>query len=149
VGEEIIADSNQRFLVVDIVEFDEEDESPFVGMLIVKAAQCSSTARPISPRVAYLDAPPSRVPGRSDRYRCQRPDLERIVSRIEGPFASAEGVPQIAGSDMGFGPKQLDDSPSKHFLGSPQSHLFCGPGYPLGRRRGAWWHCPAPAPSRY
>jgi hypothetical protein len=32
VGEEIIADSNQRFRVVDVVAFEEEDESPFVGL---------------------------------------------------------------------------------------------------------------------
>ena len=37
-GEEIIADRNQRFRVVDIVPFDEEDESPLVGLLQVEAA---------------------------------------------------------------------------------------------------------------
>jgi hypothetical protein len=36
--EEIIADYNQRFRVVDVVPLDEEDESPFVGMLKVEAA---------------------------------------------------------------------------------------------------------------
>ena len=36
-GEEIIAGSNQRFLVVDVVRFDEEDQSPFVGQLQVEA----------------------------------------------------------------------------------------------------------------
>jgi hypothetical protein len=37
-GEEIIADKNQRFRVLDVVPFDEEDESPFVGLLQVEAA---------------------------------------------------------------------------------------------------------------
>jgi hypothetical protein len=30
-GEEIIAGDNQRFRVIDVVPFGEEDESPFVG----------------------------------------------------------------------------------------------------------------------
>jgi hypothetical protein len=37
-GEEIIAGSNERFLVIDVVPFAEEDESPFVGMLKVERA---------------------------------------------------------------------------------------------------------------
>lgn len=37
-GEEIIAGGNQRFRVVDVVPFDEEDQSPFVGMVKVAAA---------------------------------------------------------------------------------------------------------------
>jgi hypothetical protein len=37
-GEEIIAGSNEHFRVVDVVPFDEEDESPFVGLLQVEAA---------------------------------------------------------------------------------------------------------------
>ena len=37
-GEEIIAGSNQRFRVVAVVPFEEEDESPFVGLLQVEAA---------------------------------------------------------------------------------------------------------------
>jgi hypothetical protein len=37
-GEEIIAGKNERFRVVDVVPFDEEDESPFVGLLQVEAA---------------------------------------------------------------------------------------------------------------
>ena len=36
--EEIIAGSNQRFRVLDVVPFEEEDESPFVGLLQVEAA---------------------------------------------------------------------------------------------------------------
>jgi hypothetical protein len=36
--EEIIAGNNQRFRVVDVVPFKEEDESPFVGLLQVEAA---------------------------------------------------------------------------------------------------------------
>jgi hypothetical protein len=35
--EEIIAGANQRHRVVDVVPFDEEDESPFVGLLQVAA----------------------------------------------------------------------------------------------------------------
>jgi hypothetical protein len=37
VGEEIIADKNQHFRVLDVVPFDEEDESAFVGLLKVEA----------------------------------------------------------------------------------------------------------------
>jgi len=37
-GEEIIAGNNQRFRVVDIVRFEEEDASPFVGLLQVETA---------------------------------------------------------------------------------------------------------------
>ena len=36
-GEEIIADKNQHFRVIDVVPFEEEDESPFVGLLQVEA----------------------------------------------------------------------------------------------------------------
>ena len=36
--EEIIAGENQRFRVLDVVPFDEEDESPFVGLLQVEAS---------------------------------------------------------------------------------------------------------------
>jgi hypothetical protein len=37
-GEEIIAGSNQHFRVIAVVPFEEEDESPFVGLLQVEAA---------------------------------------------------------------------------------------------------------------
>jgi hypothetical protein len=37
-GEEIHFDAGQRFRVVDVVPFEEEDESPFVGLLQVEAA---------------------------------------------------------------------------------------------------------------
>jgi hypothetical protein len=37
-GEEIHLDAGQRFRVVDVVPFEEEDESPFVGLLRVEAA---------------------------------------------------------------------------------------------------------------
>jgi hypothetical protein len=36
-GEEIIAGGNQRFRVLDVVPFEDEDESPFVGLLQVVA----------------------------------------------------------------------------------------------------------------
>jgi hypothetical protein len=38
VGEEILVGNGRRFRVVDLVPFDEEDESPFVGLLQVEAA---------------------------------------------------------------------------------------------------------------
>jgi hypothetical protein len=37
-GEEIIAGSNHRFRVLDVVPFEEEDESLFVGLLKVEVA---------------------------------------------------------------------------------------------------------------
>jgi hypothetical protein len=42
-GEEIVAGSNERFRVLDVVPFEEEDESPFVGMLEVDAAEARTT----------------------------------------------------------------------------------------------------------
>jgi hypothetical protein len=36
--EEIIAGDNQRFRVLDVVPFEEDDESPFEGLLQVEAA---------------------------------------------------------------------------------------------------------------
>ena len=36
--EEIIAGTNERFRVIAVVPFGEEDESPFVGLLQVEAA---------------------------------------------------------------------------------------------------------------
>jgi len=36
VGDEIHVGAGQRVRVLDIVTFDEEDESPFVGMLMVE-----------------------------------------------------------------------------------------------------------------
>ena len=37
-GDEIHLGVGQRFRVVDVVRFDEEDKSPFVGLLQVEAA---------------------------------------------------------------------------------------------------------------
>jgi hypothetical protein len=37
-GDEIHLGAGQRFRVLDVVPFDEEDESPFVGLLKVEAA---------------------------------------------------------------------------------------------------------------
>jgi hypothetical protein len=37
-GEEIQLGAGQRFRVLDVVIFEEEDDSPFVGMLKVEAA---------------------------------------------------------------------------------------------------------------
>jgi hypothetical protein len=36
--EEIIGNGNQHYRVIDVVPFDEEDESPFAGLLQVEAA---------------------------------------------------------------------------------------------------------------
>ena len=38
VGEEILVGNGRRFRVLDVVPFDEEDESPFGGLLHVEAA---------------------------------------------------------------------------------------------------------------
>ncbi|HLY86719.1 MAG TPA: hypothetical protein VKO84_09475 [Gaiellaceae bacterium] len=38
VGEELFFGGGRRFRVLDVVIFDEEDESPFVGLLKVEAA---------------------------------------------------------------------------------------------------------------
>jgi len=38
VGEEILVGNGRRFRVLDVVPFEEEDESPFVGMLKVEVA---------------------------------------------------------------------------------------------------------------
>jgi hypothetical protein len=37
-GEEILVGNGRRFRVLDVVPFDDEDESPFVGLLQVEAA---------------------------------------------------------------------------------------------------------------
>jgi hypothetical protein len=37
-GEEIVFGNGRRFRVLDVVTFDEEDESPFVGLLQVEVA---------------------------------------------------------------------------------------------------------------
>ena len=37
-GEEILVGNGRRFRVLDVVPFEEEDESPFVGLLQVEAA---------------------------------------------------------------------------------------------------------------
>ncbi|MFL5943690.1 MAG: hypothetical protein ACJ75L_10550 [Gaiellaceae bacterium] len=36
-GEEILLGAGQRFRVLDVVPFEEEDESPFVGLLQVES----------------------------------------------------------------------------------------------------------------
>lgn len=38
VGEELFFGNDRRFRVLDVVTFEEEDESPFVGLLQVEAA---------------------------------------------------------------------------------------------------------------
>jgi hypothetical protein len=38
-GEEILFGAGRRFRVVAVIPFEEEDESPFVGLLRVEAAQ--------------------------------------------------------------------------------------------------------------
>jgi hypothetical protein len=41
-GDEIHVGAGQRFRVLDVVPFEEEDESPFVGLLQVEAAKSRS-----------------------------------------------------------------------------------------------------------
>jgi hypothetical protein len=48
-GDEIHLGAGQRFRVLDVVPFDEEDESPFVGLLKVDALQA------LTPRPPFLD----------------------------------------------------------------------------------------------
>ncbi len=43
-GEEILVGNGRRFRVLDVVPFDEEDESPFVGLLRVEAGTSKSGA---------------------------------------------------------------------------------------------------------
>jgi hypothetical protein len=44
-GEEIHLGAGPRFRILDVVPFDEADESPFVGLLQVEAAYVRSAAR--------------------------------------------------------------------------------------------------------
>jgi hypothetical protein len=37
-GEEVLVGNERRLLVLDVVPFDEDDESPFVGLMKVEAA---------------------------------------------------------------------------------------------------------------
>jgi hypothetical protein len=46
-GDEIHLGAGQRFRVVDVVPFDEEDESPFVGLLQVEAVARHLSARAV------------------------------------------------------------------------------------------------------
>ena len=43
-GEEILLGAGQRFRVIDDVPFDEEEESPFVGLLRVEAGNARATS---------------------------------------------------------------------------------------------------------
>ena len=62
-GEEIIAGSNEQFRVVDVVQFDEEDDSPFVELLQVEAASrpLSIPTAPAGSAEGVQVRPPSRV----------------------------------------------------------------------------------------
>jgi hypothetical protein len=53
--------------------------------------------------------------------------LAEVVGEVERPFAEAEGHPSIAGSYLGLVRWQLAGTPSEHFMGTPDSHLHCGP----------------------
>jgi hypothetical protein len=44
-GDETIADKNQRFRVLDVVPFEEEDESSFVGLLQMQRERGATGAR--------------------------------------------------------------------------------------------------------
>jgi hypothetical protein len=48
-GEEILVGNGRRFRVLDVVPFEEEDESPLVGLLKVEALQA------LTPRPPFLD----------------------------------------------------------------------------------------------
>ena len=50
-----------------------------------------------------------------------------MVAAIEEPLAEADCKSGIAGSCAGLAPFQLDGTLAHHFMGSPESHLGCGP----------------------
>jgi hypothetical protein len=64
-GEEIIADKNQHFRVLHVVPFEEEDESPFVGLLQVEAAWKAEAASRTPSRL------PVAAPASEGRYAVQ------------------------------------------------------------------------------
>jgi hypothetical protein len=75
-GEGIIAGSNQRFRVVDVVLFAEEDESPFVG--------CYRSRRPdVSHQVQFAFADIAQVRG-SESPRTRRAVLPQTRSASSG-----------------------------------------------------------------
>ena len=55
-------------------------------------------------------------------------NLADIVGEIERPLVERDGSdPSIVGSYAGYTTAQLYDTVSRHFLGSENSHLHCGP----------------------
>jgi hypothetical protein len=88
-GEEIIAGRNEHFRVVDVVIFDEEDESPFVGLLQVEAAwrtvgRCPS---PPQPRAGWQQAPRDSA---ALSPRCRRRCRPRGKDPLVLPHLAAE-----------------------------------------------------------
>jgi hypothetical protein len=61
------------------------------------------------------------------RVRVGDSDLAELVGDVERPHAEAEGHPDIAGTYGGLVDWRLRQRLAEHFLGGPDSHLFCGP----------------------
>jgi hypothetical protein len=64
--EEIIAGDNQRFRVIDVVPFEEEDESPFVGLLQVVAVNPELPVRAEPDRAEFAVSDVAADGGRGD-----------------------------------------------------------------------------------
>ena len=73
--EEIIAGDNQHFRVLEVVPFDEEDESPFVGLLQVESA-------PKGVEGVSARGPPSG----GGRFQCRKRSLGRRGCRLQARF---------------------------------------------------------------
>jgi hypothetical protein len=58
-GEEILFGGGRRYTVLDVVQFEEEDESPFVG-LSYRSRRPSATASPVLETYAHTDLRPAR-----------------------------------------------------------------------------------------
>ena len=54
-------------------------------------------------------------------------DLQDVVRPVELPHAEDEGSPNIAGAYAGLPSWALRGKLRQHFLGGPESHMFCGP----------------------
>ncbi len=54
-------------------------------------------------------------------------DLVEVLRIAELPAATEEGAPTLAGSYAGLPAWRLRAGVVGHFLGGPDSHLFCGP----------------------
>jgi hypothetical protein len=54
-------------------------------------------------------------------------DLNEIARHAELPDATRDGQPEVAGGYAGLRAWAFDGPIAEHFLGSPDSHLYCGP----------------------